>query len=76
MTHALRGGHVPGPHDLTGRKIAALSGAREDRDIALANTRNALASDPVTTVSLPGGRTYLVPVEVVNHLIAEGMRRD
>ena len=76
MTHALRGGHVPGPHDLTGRKIQALAGLKEDHDTAKATTRAALDSDPVTTVSLPGGRSYLVPVEVVNHLIAEGMRRD
>jgi hypothetical protein len=76
MTHALRGGHIPGRGDLTGARIQALAGARQDRDTALANTRNALVSDPVTTVSLPGGRSYLIPVEVVDHLLAEGRRSD
>ena len=76
MSHTLRGGHIPGPHDLTGRRLQQAQGLKQDHDAALANMRNALSSDPVTTVSLPGGRSYLVPTEVVNHLLAEGMRRD
>lgn len=76
MTHALRGTTTPGRGDLTGRRITELSTVKDDHAKAKANTKNALDNDPVTTISLPGGRTYLVPVEVVDFLLAEGMRRD
>jgi hypothetical protein len=77
MTHsALRGGHVPGPGDLTGHRAQALSGLKQDHDLARSNMVHALTSDPVTMISLPGGRSYLVPTEVVGYLIAEGMSRD
>jgi hypothetical protein len=77
MTHAapiargLRGSYEPGRGDLTGKRILTQADAKEDRDRALANTRNALMSDPVTAVVIPGGRTYLLPTELLNFIRAE-----
>ncbi len=76
MTHAAHSQHTVGRGDLTGARIQALNGLKTDHDSALAATRNALISDPVTTVSVPGGRTFLAPVELVNFLLAEGRRSD
>lgn len=72
MTHAaLRGSYQPARGDLTGKRILAQADAKEDRDHALANTRNALMSDPVTAVVIPGGRTYLLPTELLNFIRTE-----
>jgi hypothetical protein len=78
VSRGTRGDYDPStrPGDLTGRRLLAQAGAKEDRDAALANTRNALISDPVTEVKLDGGRSYLVPVEVVNHLLRVGAEED
>lgn len=64
------------PGDLTGQRVKAQASIKEDRDIALAAMRNALTSDPVEVVSIPGGRSFLVPTELVKFLLDEGMRRD
>jgi hypothetical protein len=63
---------VSTPGDLTGRRLLAQASVRQDHDAALANMRNALLSDPVELVSLPGGRTYTVPREIVTHLLRVG----
>ena len=77
MTHsALRGTSTPGRGDLTGARIQALSGLKADHDAALVNMRSALTSDPVQVISIPGGRSYLVPVELVRHLIQVGVQSD
>ncbi len=67
---------VSHPGDLTGRKIQKLSGLKQDHDAARANMTAALASDPVQVVSVPGGRSFLVPVELVRHLVEVGVQSD
>lgn len=77
MNHtALRGQHTPGRGDLTGARAQALSARKTDNDAALANMRAALVSDPVEVIAVPGGRSYLVPVELVRHLIQVGVQSD
>jgi hypothetical protein len=68
-----RGDYDPhrSPGDLTGRRLMAQSGAREDRDRAIKTTRDSLAgNDELTTVAIPGGRTYALPKELLNFIRA------
>jgi hypothetical protein len=77
MTHpALRGTSTPLRGDLTGRRIAELATVKDDHAAALATTRAALVSDSVEIISIPGGRSYLAPTELVRHLIQVGVQSD
>jgi len=74
MTHALRGMVAAGRGDLTGARIAELSSRKTDHDIALANTRNALTSEPTEQIRVTGGRVFLLPAEAVAFIRAEAIK--
>lgn len=66
-----RGAYNPGRGDLCGAKFIANTDQKADREAATRNTRNALASEAVVLVSVPGGRTFAVPAEVHAEIIAQ-----
>jgi hypothetical protein len=79
MTHVARGTRgdydpTSRPGDLTGRIATQQAGAREDRDRAIKATRDALAggNEPLEIVSIPGGRSFAIPRELVTHLLRVG----
>lgn len=70
-----RGDYDPhrSPGDLTGRRLMAQAGAREDRDRAIKATRDALAgNESLEVVAIPGGRSFAIPRELVTHLLRAG----
>jgi hypothetical protein len=76
VSRGTRGDYDPStrPGDLTGRRLLAQAGAKEDRDRAIKTTRDSLAGadEPLEIVSIPGGRTFALPREVVTHLLRVG----
>jgi hypothetical protein len=58
--------------DLTGQKFLRLADQKERLDQAVKSTRNALVSEPVELVTVPGGRIYAVPRQAFEHLLAIG----
>jgi predicted polyphosphate/ATP-dependent NAD kinase len=62
--------NTPARGDITGRQMAAHADERVKRDTARQNTINALASEPVTVVSVPGGRNFLIPREAFSQIVA------
>lgn len=78
ITHVARGqrgDYNPhaGPGDITGRRYLAQADSREDRDRAIKTTRDALAggNEPLEIVSIPGGRSFAIPREVLTFIRAE-----
>lgn len=80
VARGIRGDCDPHSHpgDLTGKRAAAQSGAREDRDRAIKATRDALAggNEPLTMVAIPGGRVFAIPREVLTFIRAEAERAN
>jgi hypothetical protein len=76
VSRGTRGDYDPTnrPGDLTGRRLVAQSGVREDRDRAIKTTRDSLAgNDELATVAIPGGRTFALPKELLNFIRAEAL---
>lgn len=75
-----RGDYDPSarPGDLTGRRLIANADAKVLRDNAIRETRNAMVggTEALELVSLPAGRTFAIPAEVVRHLIQVGVQSD
>jgi hypothetical protein len=75
VSRGTRGDYDPSarPGDITGRRLVAQADEKIMRDNALRETRNALTSgEPLELVSIPGGRTMLLPREVCLHLMQVG----
>lgn len=69
-----RGDYNPAarPGDLCAIRAAQQAGAREGYERAIKASRDSLAgNDELEIVSIPGGRTFAVPAEVVRHIRAE-----
>jgi hypothetical protein len=75
VSRGTRGDYDPTtrPGDLTGRIATQQAGAREDRDRAIKATRDALAggNEPLEIVSIPGGRSFALPKELLSFIRAE-----
>lgn len=66
-----RGAYAPGRGDMTGRKFVSNSDEKAKRDLAMKVTRNALQSEPTVLVDVPGGRSFLIPREAFNEIVAQ-----
>ena len=66
IARGTRGDYDPStrPGDLTGRRLMAQAGVKEDRDRAIKSTRDSLAGndEPLTVFSIPGGRSFAIPM--------------
>ena len=65
------GDYRPGRGDLVGQRYLANTTEREKRDLALKITRNALQDEPAVLVDVPGGRSFLIPREAYNAVVAK-----
>jgi hypothetical protein len=61
-----------GPGDLCARRAAAQADVRERYERAIKATKDAIQNEPIEVVSIPGGRSFAVPAEVVRHLLRVG----
>ncbi len=60
--------------DLTGNRHMANLAAKEDRDAAINNIKNDLVDMPLTIVRGPGKKTWAVPTEAVEAILAAAER--
>lgn len=77
VSRGTRGDYDPStrPGDLTGRRLMAQAGVKEDRDWAIKTTRDALAGadEPIEIIQVPGGRSFAIPRECANYIRESAM---
>ena len=65
--HGARG-NAASHGDLCSRRAAVQADVREGYERAIKATKDAIQSESITIVSIPGGRSYAIPTEVCVYL--------
>ena len=70
VTRGLRGDYSPGRGDLTGNRHLHNLDAKDARQDAISNTKNALVAEPLTIVHGRGGQSWAVPTAAYDAILA------